>query len=173
MNTILVFITRLVDRYGIGFFVYLGVAIVSALSEWTSFIASLPATGPIAAAVIGFFFGTLVNFVLSHRFAFRSARPVGQEFFLVAIVSGVAFSANFLAYFVLFSYFGVNVLIAKIVGTGCGFSFNYLARQFYVFSLQSPFASISSTFRQRRLRAASDSLVARLPDGGHSNSETS
>ena len=150
-------IPRLADRYGIGLFAYLGVAVLSALSEWTSFLASLSLVGPIAAAFVGFFFGTLVNFMLSRRFAFRSVRPPCQEFILVVVLSTLAFGANFSAYVVLFAFLGMNILLAKVIGTGFGFSFNYLARQFFIYSWESPFGSISeisrgafSPSRQRR-----------------------
>jgi putative flippase GtrA len=140
-------ITKLADRYSIGFFAYLGVAGLSALSEWTSFVASLSLVGPIVAAFVGFFFGTLVNFVLSRQFVFRSVRQSGQELLLVVLLSAFAFSANFLVYIVLFLLFGVKILLAKIIGTGFGFTFNYLARQFFIYSRESPFASMSAILR--------------------------
>ena len=140
-------IFRLVDRYGIGLSAYLVVAVLSAFSEWTSFVASLWLVGPFAAAFVGFFFGTLTNVTLGRRFVFHSVRPLRQELVLFVVLSCVTFSVNFLTYVVLFVFFGINILVAKIIGTGFGFGFNYLGRQFFVYSWESPYASISAISR--------------------------
>jgi len=135
---------RLLDRYGVGLIAYLCVAIVSAFSEWMSFLACLGLMGPIIAPFVGFFFGTLINFILSGKFVFKSIRPRAYEFFLVFALSGVAFVANFLTYAMLFFYFGLNVLLAKVVGTGSGFLLNYAVRQFCVYSSETFFPSVST-----------------------------
>jgi putative flippase GtrA len=140
-------LSKLADRYSVGLLAYFGVAAVSALSEWASFLASLSFVGPIAAAFVGFFFGTLVNFFLSRNFVFQSVRPAGQELILVVALSAVAFCVNFMAYVALFAWIGVNILLAKIIGTGCGFAFNYIARQFFIFSNTSPYGPISALSR--------------------------
>jgi putative flippase GtrA len=136
-------LTRLANRYGIGFFVYCGVSVVSALCEWSVFMACLRVAGPVVASVIGFVCATGVNFVLSHFLAFRSKRPLAEELFLVATMSTVAFAANFATFYLLFTLAGLDVLYAKIIGTCAGFVFNYTLRQFYIFSRISRFPAIS------------------------------
>jgi putative flippase GtrA len=136
-------VTRLANRYGIGFFVYCGVSVVSALCEWSIFIACLAFAGPVGASVIGFICATGVNFVLSHFLAFRSKRPLLEELFLLAAMSTVAFAANFTVFYLLFTMAGLYVVYAKIIGTCAGFAFNYTLRQFYIFSRISRFPAIS------------------------------
>lgn len=137
------FFVRLTDKYGIGFFVYGGVSVVSALSEWLIFVLALSSVGPVIASLAGFVGATCLNYVLSHYFAFRSTRPFLQEFALVMFMSGLAFIANFLVFYFLYTNADVHVLFAKIIGTCSGFFFNYAARQFYVFSRVPRFPSVS------------------------------
>lgn len=127
-------ILSLANRYGIGFAIYCGVAVVSALSEWASFLMALSEMGPNAAAILAFFVATLINLVLSRWVAFLSVRRLRAEAMLVIAMSAIAFAANFLCFVALYRYAGVNVLAAKVSGTFVGFGFNYLVRQFYIFS---------------------------------------
>jgi putative flippase GtrA len=127
-------ILSLINRYGIGFAIYCGIAVVSALSEWASFLAALSAMGPNAAAILAFLVATLINLVLSRWAAFLSVRRLHAEVMLVIAMSAIAFVGNFLCFVALYHYAGVNVLAAKVTGTFVGFGFNYFARQFFIFS---------------------------------------
>jgi putative flippase GtrA len=140
----------LANNYGIGFFVYCGVGAVSALSEWASFLVALSEMGPNAAAILAFFVATLINLMLSRWAAFRSVRRLRTEVMLVIAMSAIAFASNFLCFVALYRYAGVNVLAAKVSGTFVGFGFNYLLRQFFIFSPVPLHKPVSVVLRLRR-----------------------
>ena len=141
---------RRIDRYAVGFLAYVAIGGASAVVEWTSFYFSLPYLGSVGAAVAGFAFGTVANFVLSRGLVFWSKRSVATDLMLVFVVSLVAFAVNLAVFLLLYRAADVDVLISKVLGTGSAFTFNYLARQFYVFSARSRFPSLSSRFRSYR-----------------------
>src|ERR1019366_10086098 len=90
----LAYVVRLTNTYSIGLFVYFGIALISALTEWGTFVAALRFVAPLSAATAGFILSTLVNFVLSRRYAFRSKRTLSAEFVLVMGMSAWAFAGN-------------------------------------------------------------------------------
>lgn len=141
---------RLIDRYGVGLLAYVAIGGASALVEWTSFYFSLPYLGSVGAAVAGFAIGTLVNFVLSRSLVFWSKRSAAMDLVLVFVASLVAFTVNLTVFLLLYQAANVDVLVSKVVGTGSAFAFNYLARQFYVFSARSRFPSLSRRIRSLR-----------------------
>jgi hypothetical protein len=127
-------ILPLANRYGIGFAIYCGIAVVSALSEWASFLLMLPEMGPNVAAILAFFIATLINLLFCRWAAFLSVRRLRAEVMLVIAMNAIAFAANFLC-FVAVYHAGFDVLAAKVSGTFVGFGFNYILRQFFIFSL--------------------------------------
>lgn len=137
----------LADKYGLGFLVYVAVSCVSALSEWGSFFLILPMLGLGGAAACSFLFATSVNFILCRQLTFRSRRPAHTEFALVVLMSLVAFAANFACFVMLHWGFAVDMPTAKVAGTFAGFGFNYLARQFLVFSRIPFYEPLSAFFR--------------------------
>lgn len=139
------------NTYGVGFFIYFGVALISALNEWGFFITALRFTTPLPAAIIGFIVATGVNFFLSRRYVFHSKRSLFSEFALVYTVSGIAFMANISLFFTLYRFSNVNLILAKIMGTGFAFAFNYGIRQFFVYSAASRFATVTAFVNRRRL----------------------
>lgn len=132
-------IVRFGDRYGPSFVAYVGVAGVSAATEWTTFYASLQYAGDVGAAFVGFLFGTLANFLLSRGLVFRSRRSALQDLLLVYAGSGLAFAVNLAVYLGLYFGVGVDIAASKVLGTCCGFLFNFSVRQFYVFSREPRF----------------------------------
>lgn len=157
------FALQFVNRYGTGLLVYGGVAVVSALTEWGSFLLMLQALGPITAAITAFFISTTINWLLSRAIAFRSMRRLGTEFMLVFAMSALAFGANFVAFLVLFQQFGIDVLISKVVATFFGFGFNYLARQFFIFSSIPLYSSIRSAFKRPVRLDVNGDVIRRVP----------
>jgi putative flippase GtrA len=141
-------IVRFGDRYGVGFVAYVSVAGLSAATEWATFYVSLQHLGSIAAAFVEFFFGTLANFLLSRGFVFRSRRPARLDFLLVYVVSGLAFIVNLMTYPGLYFGVGLDVIVSKVLGTCCGFLFNFGARQFYVFAREPRFVALSQPMRE-------------------------
>lgn len=140
----------LINRYAIGFFAYLGVGGASAIVEWTGFYFALFYLDALTAAIVGFVFGTLVNFVLSRHLVFWSVRSTAMDLVLVFAVSLAAFAINLAVFLLLFWVASLDVMVSKVIGTGSAFAFNYLARQFYVFSARSRFSALSSRFRGLR-----------------------
>jgi len=150
------YLVRISNTYGIGLIVYFGIALVSALMEWGSFVAALRFLDPLPAAAVGFILATLLNFVLSRRFAFRSKRTLSADFVLVMGMSSVAFTANILVFYVLYAFAGVNLIVAKVLGTCFGFVFNYAFRQFFIFSHVSRFLRVSEIMKGRKATAETD-----------------
>lgn len=139
-----------------GFIAYAGIAGLSAATEWGTFYVSLPHVGSIAAAFVGFFFGTLANFLLSRGLVFRSRRSATRDFVLVYAASAIAFVANFAIYVGLYWGLDVYVMVSKVVGTCFGFAFNYSARQFYIFSSASRFAALSKSLHAAKATSNRD-----------------
>jgi putative flippase GtrA len=137
-------IARLIDTYTPSALVYLLISLVSASVEWLSFYLLLAVDVPWRAAIYAFLAATSVNYVLCRTFAFRTVRPVRDEMFLLFLVSGVAFVFNFSAFVFLHSAWNVDPMAAKVAGTGVGFGFNYLLRQFYVFDRTTKVMSLSA-----------------------------
>ena len=130
-----------VDKYGLSVVVYALVGGTSALVEWFSFLMLQRKIHAIAAACIAFVIATSINYILSRRTAFKSTLPWQQEIAKVFALSAVAFAGN-LGSFTLLYAMGVDMLLAKILGTGVGFILNYAFRQFAVFSHEPRFKPI-------------------------------
>lgn len=158
------YLVKLVDTYSIGLLTYLGVSIISAISEWVTFIVFLHSFTPLWAAVTGFFVATAINFLLSHYLAFRSARPFMEEAFLIFSMSGVAFAGNMLAFFLLLNLTGINIVLAKVLGTCCGFVFNYFVRQFFIFSRIPRVGPISAILKKESRAANGDKKAITDPN---------
>jgi putative flippase GtrA len=144
-------LARLADKYGLGFLAYGAVSAMAALCEWGSFFLTLPLLGLGGAAAFSFFLATTVNFILCRRLAFCSRRAAPTEFLLVMAMSLVAFAGNMACFLGLHWGLGVAIPAAKIAGTFAGFGFNYIVRQFFVFS-RVPFYEPVSSFLQRHRR---------------------
>ena len=130
-----------VNKYGLSVVVYALVGGTSALVEWFSFLMLQRNIHAIAAACIAFVIATSINYILSRRTAFKSTLPWQQEIAKLFALSAVAFAGN-LGSFTLLYAIGVDILLAKILGTGVGFILNYAFRQFAVFSHEPRFKPI-------------------------------
>ena len=86
-------------------------------------------------ATATFVIATLVNYVLSIRFVFKSGQRFGKrmEVFLVYLVSAVGLAVNAAILFVCVEMLALPLLLAKLAATGTVFFWNYLARRFFVF----------------------------------------
>jgi putative flippase GtrA len=87
------------------------------------------------ANVVSFTLIGLVHYALSIRFVFESGARFAkhQEILLTFLVSGIGLFVNQLALYVLVSFLGMEVLIAKIGAIGTTFFWNYIARQNFIF----------------------------------------
>lgn len=164
-------LARFADRYGISLFVYGTVSLVSATTEWFFFLAFMAALGPVVASVAGFFGATAINFFLSRYIVFRSERAFSRDLSLVFLASAIAFAANFLLFYALHAMFRVNPITAKLLGTVFGFAFNYIARQFYIFSRLCRFVLISELVYGTARRRESNLPVSRDATANRLNRE--
>lgn len=145
---------KLLDTYGISFASYAAVGLASALVEWSVFYALSLRGHVFVAAAVAFLVATLANHGLSKGLIFTSTRSAPVEFGLVLVVSGLAFTVNLAAFGVLQWACGWSPLAAKIAGTGFGFIANFGLRQFYIFSADTRFLTLSRAARGLRTRAA-------------------
>jgi len=149
-------LARFANAYGTGLIAYLAVAFVSAATEWGTFAAAATAMPPIQAALVGFVIATGVNFVLSRNFVFRSRSWWVSELALLFLSSAAVFVGNLAVFYVLYEFFDVHLMIAKILGTMAGFVFNFAARQFWVFSPRPRYAPMSEVLGTETLLRARD-----------------
>jgi len=144
------------NTYSTGFFAYLAVACLSVATEWGTFALAVTMLSPIEAALAGFITATGVNFVLSRAYVFQSRAPWHSELALVTLASALVFVGNLLVFYVLYDSLGVDLMLAKMAGTGVGFVLNYAARQFLIFSPKPRYAPMSSRLAGPIFKAAKD-----------------
>ncbi len=88
------------------------------------------------SGLISFTAATLLNYFLSIRFVFQSGARFSQkhhEMLLVFLVSLVGLGINQLVLWFCIEKIHIDVLVAKVVGTGVVFFWNYAARHHFVF----------------------------------------
>jgi putative flippase GtrA len=139
-------------RYTASFLAYALVGGICAVVEWTVFLALLWITEVhyVRAAIGGFAIATLVNYVLSRRYVFlRKTTATYREIVRIYVVSALGFAVNLGVTVLLVDLFGTLPIVGKIVGTGCGFLWNFLGRQFWVFD-STPRHELRVTSRQHR-----------------------
>ena len=134
---------RFANCYGTGLMAYMVVAGISAMTEWGTFAITAVVMPPIAAALSGFISATGMNFVLSRAFVFRSRSSWRNELALLALSSAAVFVWNLAVFYILYEFFGVHIMIAKVIGTMAGFLLNFAARQFWIFSPDPRYAPLS------------------------------
>ena len=89
------------------------------------------------AAVFAFILSTTINYFLS-RLVFRSrGRKKSLEYLFVFAASGIAISIDLTVMYFLVEFGGIPRMFAKIAGTGSAFLFNYISRQFFIFSSEN------------------------------------
>jgi len=87
------------------------------------------------AAVICFFVGSTVNFVLCKIiFKSKEGRKKRTEFIMVILVGAIGLAIDLGATAFCVEILGFPNMISKIAGTGVAFVFNYTSKQFYIFS---------------------------------------
>ena len=99
-----------------------------------------------------FVIATLVNYLLSVRFVFRSGQRFGRrwEIAMVYVVSGVGLALNQAILYLCVEAVHLGLLTSKLVATGTVFSWNYLARRFFVFGAHGPERAVSAPQGERR-----------------------
>jgi putative flippase GtrA len=135
---------------------YVLVGGLSFLADLAVFAGLLWLGAPVMAAlVLGFGLGTLVNYLLSRALAFTGGRyrPTGEVARLFAVA---AFGLGLTALLVLLLMaLGLSALTAKIVATPIALGWNYLGRRLFVFHPHMPLVTWRLSAR----------AVARLREG--------
>jgi len=92
------------------------------------------------AALVSFIFASTTNYLLATRFVFRSGARFNSryhEFAIVLLVSLTGLGINQIVLWVVIEQFHLDPLIAKIIGTGVVFFWNYNVRKHFVFRIKS------------------------------------
>jgi putative flippase GtrA len=88
---------------------------------------------PVVATTTGFLVGALVNYVLNHRYTFRSTKvhlDAGPKFFLIAAVTG---ALNALLVHVGVNLAGANYLLIQVGATVVVFLANFALNSLWTF----------------------------------------
>jgi len=94
----------------------------------------LPRLHYLAAAAFAFLLSCVVNYVLC-KFIFASrGRKKFIEFIFLMLASAVALSIDLGVMYLLVENIALPRMIAKVLGTGSAFFFNYISRQFFIFA---------------------------------------
>jgi len=87
------------------------------------------------AALLSFFIGATVNFILCKIiFKSKEGRKKRTEFVMVILIGAIGLAIDLGATAFCVEILGFPNLISKIAGTGVAFIFNYTSKQFYIFS---------------------------------------
>jgi len=90
----------------------------------------------IPVSICTFIIGTLVNYLLSIRFVFKSGARFDKrrhEILGVFLISGLALLVNQSILFLSIEIFHWNLIFSKCLATGCVFFWNYFGRKRFVF----------------------------------------
>jgi putative flippase GtrA len=121
--------------YGL-FFKYSLAGLFCALINWSLFyiINYILHIYYLIAASFAFIASTTINYFLC-RLVFQSrGRKKSLEYLFVFAASGIAISIDLTVMYFLVEFAGIPRMFAKTAGTGAAFLFNYISRQFFIFS---------------------------------------
>ncbi|WP_250628511.1 GtrA family protein [Pinirhizobacter soli] len=91
------------------------------------------------AALVSFFIATTANYLLSTRFVFSSGARFSRrhhEFGAVVLVSLAGLAINQIVLWLVIERLHLDPLIAKVIGTGVVFFWNYGVRKRYLFRMK-------------------------------------
>jgi len=87
------------------------------------------------AGTLSFLVGATVNFILCKLiFKSKEGRKKRTEYAMVIFVGAIGWSIDMAATSFCVEILGFSKMISKIAGTGVAFIFNYVSKQFYIFS---------------------------------------
>jgi putative flippase GtrA len=117
------------------FMLFAGLGLIGTLAHYLLLVllVQLLDTEAVAASLAGYALGAIVNFLLSHHVAFRSAarhRETAPRFFVVA---AAGFCANWLFMWTLVAGMAVHYLIAQVISTSLTLMLNYMANAIWTF----------------------------------------
>jgi putative flippase GtrA len=132
---------------------YLLVGGIALTADFVVFLTLLPAGLPVAV-IVGFFVGTLVNYILSKVLAFKGGRfGFSHEIIRLFAVAGVGVALT-LGLVLALTETGVGAPAAKAIATVIVFAWNYVGRRALVFGPDMPQGTWSFSVRslQRLVR---------------------
>ena len=92
--------------------------------------------GYLAATVMSFMTGTILNYCLSSRFVFGrgSIESRSLEFLAFIGIASIGLFLNAIDMYVLTSFLGLHYLVSRVIAGSLVFFFNYFCRKFLVFA---------------------------------------
>jgi len=125
----------LIKQYKRTFFIYIFVGGGCALVNWAVFYGLVTwRMHPLLAGVLAFLVSCTVNFIVCRKVFTSAGRKKKEEFILILLVSTLALCIDLSTMYFLVSCVSMNLMLAKILGTGTAFLVNYSFRQFFIFS---------------------------------------
>ena len=111
------------------------VGLVGTAAHYLTLVLLVEAAGldPVVATSAGFIVGALVNYILNHRYAFRSSKAhldAGPKFFLIAAITGVL---NALLVHAGVDLVGANYLLVQVGATVVVFLANFALNSLWTF----------------------------------------
>jgi putative flippase GtrA len=92
---------------------------------------------PVVGSIAGFAAGSLVNYGLSHRFVFRSTKPLRATVWKFYLVAAVGLVLNTVLMYIAVHFLALHYLVGQVVSTGVVLLSNYLLNSLWTFSRRS------------------------------------
>lgn len=129
-------IKKLITTYYKSFILYFFVGGFCALIDWSGFYAMHYKLlwHYLLAGFIAFIVASTVNFFLCKLMFKSRGFKSHTEYILVILASTIALCIDLGSMYIFIRFVGLPAMVSKILGTGVAFIFNYLARQFFIFS---------------------------------------
>lgn len=119
------------------FFRYIFVGGIAAIADFSVlFVFERAGLHYLAAAVLGFFAGLLVNYLLSKLFVFaaeKAAAKAAAEFIAYAVIGAIGLGMTEAIMYVFAELLKVYYMIGKIAATAIVFLWNFAARKFILY----------------------------------------
>ncbi len=131
-------INNLINKnISVDFFKYIGVGSIAAVVDISIFtvFAKLLRFNYLVVALVSFTIATLVNYILSIKYVFKSGvrYTKGKEVFAVYVVSFIGLVINEIILYTLIDLLFTEMIFSKVIATGIVFFWNYLIRKKYIF----------------------------------------
>ncbi|GHV15565.1 dolichol-phosphate mannosyltransferase [Fibrobacterales bacterium] len=125
-----------IKKYRISFIKYFVAGFICALIDWSIFyvLNYWAHIYYLFSAACAFIISGTINYFLCKQIFISRGRKQIVDYFLVLFASTIALSIDLSVMYLLVEQLVIPPMLAKILGTGTAFIFNYLSRQFFIFS---------------------------------------
>jgi putative flippase GtrA len=100
-----------------------------------SALVELVAVPPVTATAVGFLVALCVNYVLQHRWVFRSTGRHRTLFVRYVVVTIVTFAINIALFGLFYEILGLWYILSQIMATGLIFIVNFFVNRHYTFRI--------------------------------------